>query len=56
MDPDAKDLGISTIGKNTQIPNGMVVGRGSHVSSDISADIFPRGGVSDGKTLEKSQV
>jgi len=49
-------LGISTIGKNTQIPNGTVVGRGSHVSSDITADIFPRSGVSDGKILEKSQV
>jgi glucose-1-phosphate adenylyltransferase len=52
----ADDPGISTIGKNTQIPNGIVVGRNSHVSSDISADIFPRGGVSDGKVLEKSQI
>jgi len=49
-------LGISTIGKNTQIPNGTVVGRDAHVSSDITADIFPRSGVSDGKILEKSQV
>lgn len=56
LEPNGSGLGISTIGKNTQIPNGTVIGRDSHVSSDIAADIFPRGGVSDGKILEKSQV
>ena len=56
LEEDGGGLGISTIGKNTQIPNGTVVGRDAHVSSDITADIFPRSGVSDGKILEKSQV
>ena len=56
LEANGSGLGISTIGKNTQIPNATVVGRGAHVSSDIAAESFPRSGVSDGKVLEKSQV
>jgi glucose-1-phosphate adenylyltransferase len=32
---DASDLGIVTIGKNTHLPTGMVVGRGAQIGSDL---------------------
>jgi glucose-1-phosphate adenylyltransferase len=52
IDEDAADLGITTVGKNTQIPNATTIGRGASISPDIGAERFPREGVADGKALE----
>ena len=51
---DDERLGITTIGKNCQIPNGLVIGRGAQVSPDIGADGFPRGGIAAGQIFTKS--
>jgi glucose-1-phosphate adenylyltransferase len=53
VEPDGSDAGIATVGKNTQIPNATVVGRGATVGADIQAERFPRDGVGDRKTLER---
>jgi glucose-1-phosphate adenylyltransferase len=39
--PDAADLGIVTIGKNTHLPTGMKVGRGARIGSDLTKEHFP---------------
>jgi glucose-1-phosphate adenylyltransferase len=50
---DARDLGVTVIGKNTQIPNATVIGRGAAISADVGADRFPRQGVLEGQSLER---
>lgn len=37
---DADDLGIVTIGKNTHLPTGIVVGRGAQIGSDLRNEDF----------------
>ena len=56
IEASADGLGIATVGKNTQIPNATVIGRGASVGPDISADSFPRAGVADGRHLEKREA
>jgi glucose-1-phosphate adenylyltransferase len=53
FDPAAVDLGISAVGKNVQIPNNTIIGRGAQVGADLAAEAFPRGGVADGQILER---
>ena len=53
FDPAAKDLGITAIGKNVQIPNNTIIGRGAQVGADILPDAFPHEGVADGQILER---
>ncbi len=50
----ASDAGVTVVGKNTQIPNATVVGRGAAISPDVGADAFPRQGVAEGQMLERS--
>lgn len=37
---DDEDLGIVTIGKNTHLPTGIVIGRGTQVGSDLRSEDF----------------
>ncbi len=53
IDPEAEGLGITTIGKSAQIPNGVKVGRGAVIGPDVTADMFIRKVVGKGKTLER---
>ncbi|MGH2524313.1 MAG: glucose-1-phosphate adenylyltransferase family protein, partial [Anaerolineales bacterium] len=53
---DASDLGITTVGKNSQIPGGMRIGRGASVGSNMSPQDYPRQGVDDGKTLARKST
>ncbi len=53
FDPAATDLGITAVGKNVQIPNNTIIGRGAQVGADILADAFPREGVADGQIRER---
>jgi glucose-1-phosphate adenylyltransferase len=53
--PDAADLGITTIGKGTQVPGGMVIGRNVHIGSDVAASEFPTAGLPDNTTLNAKQ-
>ena len=56
MDANASTVGVSAIGKNTQIPNGAIVGRAAQVDSDIAADRFPRRGVADGQYVDRKDL
>jgi glucose-1-phosphate adenylyltransferase len=49
----AADSGVTVIGKNTQIPNATVIGRGAAISADVTADRFPQQGVPEGQLLER---
>lgn len=53
FDPAATDLGITAVGKNVQIPNNTIIGRGAQVGADLSPEAFPREGVADGQILER---
>lgn len=53
IDPKADDLGITTIGKNAQIPNGVKVGRGAMVGADVTPDQFLRKVIGRGKAVER---
>jgi len=52
IDPKAEDLGITTVGKNAQIPNGVKVGRGAVIGTDVKPDQFVRKVVGKGKVME----
>jgi glucose-1-phosphate adenylyltransferase len=53
IDPRAGDMGITTIGKNAQIPNGVKVGRGAVVGADVTPDQFLRKVIGKGKAVER---
>lgn len=50
---DETSLGITCIGKNTQVPNGIHVGRGANIGSDVRPQDFPRQGVPEKGTLNR---
>jgi glucose-1-phosphate adenylyltransferase len=52
IDPKAEDLGITTVGKNAQIPNGVKIGRGAVVGTDVQPDQFVRKVLGKGKVME----
>ncbi|MBI3361174.1 MAG: glucose-1-phosphate adenylyltransferase [Chloroflexi bacterium] len=56
IDSQADDLGITTVGKNTHIPNGQRVGRGASLGADLSAEHFTRKVIGRGKTLERPRA
>jgi glucose-1-phosphate adenylyltransferase len=51
IDPDDKDFGIVLIGKNTHLPTGIAVGRGSVVGSDLQPGDFKSLKISDGTEI-----
>lgn len=53
LEPAASDLGITTVGKSSQIPGGLIIGRGAVVGSNMLPDDFPQRGVDDNARLEK---
>lgn len=53
IDPNAADLGITTVGKSAQIPGGVVAGRGVVIGPEIRPEDFPAQGLPDGAKLEK---
>ncbi len=52
IDPRAPDLGITMVGKGAQIPNGVKVGRGAVVGTDVTPDLFVRKVIGKGKMVE----
>ena len=50
----AGDLGIVTIGKNTQLPTGIVIGRGARIGSDLSADEFKTPTIPDNEYIHSA--
>jgi glucose-1-phosphate adenylyltransferase len=50
---DDAALGITTIGKNAQVPGNIVVGRSVQIGPDVRAQDFPADGLSDGRTLSR---
>jgi glucose-1-phosphate adenylyltransferase len=55
-DPGAATIGVSAIGKNSQIPSGGQVGRACQLGPDIPADRFPRQGIPDGKVVDRKDL
>ena len=53
IDLAALDLGITTVGKNAQVPIGIKIGRGASIGADVTREHFQGRGVPPGKTLEK---
>jgi glucose-1-phosphate adenylyltransferase len=51
--PDLPGLGITVVGKNTQIPNSLVIGRGAVIGADLQVEHFPAEGVAAGQTIER---
>jgi glucose-1-phosphate adenylyltransferase len=47
----APDLGITTIGKNVKVPNGLKLGRGVIVEPDVEPEQFSPPGLEDGQIL-----
>ncbi len=54
IDPNASDLGITTVGKKAQIPTGAVVGRGATIGPDVQPRHFSPQGVPDGGQLVRT--
>ncbi len=54
--PGATDLGLTTIGKNVKIPNGMKIGRNVTVEPDVEPDAFPLQGLEDGEILRAPKI
>jgi len=50
--PKAEGLGITTIGKSAQIPNGVKIGRGAAIGANVTPDQFVRKVVGKGKVVE----
>lgn len=48
---DAEDLGITAIGKNVKIPNGLRIGRNVMVDPDVAPEQFSLQGLGDGQIL-----
>jgi len=53
LDPKATDFGITTIGKSAQIPNGVKIGRGAVIGTDVGPQYFTRKVVGRGKIIER---
>lgn len=53
IDPNAEDLGITTVGKNAQIPSGVKVGQGASIGADVGPDLLARKVVGKGKVIER---
>ncbi len=51
IEEGADGLGIVTIGKNTHLPTGIVVGRGVRVGSDLRADDFTQSEIPENATI-----
>jgi len=46
-------LGITTVGKNVQVPNAVRIGRGAAIGPDVRQQDFPRQGLPDKGTLNR---
>ena len=54
IDPNDPDtLGITSVGKNTQVPSGLHLGRNVTVGPDVRAQDFPATGLADGRSLAR---
>jgi glucose-1-phosphate adenylyltransferase len=53
FDPKATDFGITTVGKSAQIPNGVKIGRGAVIGTDVGPQYFTRKVVGKGKIIER---
>ncbi|MBL8059076.1 MAG: glucose-1-phosphate adenylyltransferase [Anaerolineales bacterium] len=53
LDPAATDLGITTLGKSTQVPGGLTIGRSVVIGSNMLPEDYPGSDVADGARIEK---
>ncbi|MEK7786362.1 MAG: glucose-1-phosphate adenylyltransferase, partial [Chloroflexota bacterium] len=53
IDPKAAGLDITTIGKSAQIPNGVKIGRGAVIGTDVGPEYFSRKVVGKGKVIQR---
>jgi len=53
LDAEAKDLGITTVGKSAQIPGGYTIGRNVVVQPNVTPEDYKASIVEDGATVER---
>lgn len=53
IDPKSAGLDITTIGKSAQIPNGVKIGRGAVIGTDVGPEYFSRKVVGKGKVIQR---
>ncbi len=53
IDPKSAGLDITTIGKSAQIPNGVKIGRGAVIGTDVGPEFFSRKVVGKGKVIQR---
>jgi hypothetical protein len=54
IDPNDPDtLGITSVGKNTQVSSGLHLGRNVTVGPDVRPQDFPVAGLADGRNLAR---
>jgi hypothetical protein len=53
---DQGALGITTIGKNTQIPAGMKIGHSAIIGTDVRSQDFKRDNVDDGGKIARRTI
>jgi glucose-1-phosphate adenylyltransferase len=53
IDPKSASLDITTIGKSAQIPNGVKIGRGAVIGTDVGPEYFARKVVGKGKVIQR---
>jgi glucose-1-phosphate adenylyltransferase len=50
--PEHLSAGTTIVGKNTRLPEGVVVGRNCRIGNDLVEEDFPRGGLPSGSVLD----
>jgi glucose-1-phosphate adenylyltransferase len=50
---DNETLGITTVGKNTQVPSGVRIGRNVQIGPDVKPTDFPARNIADGQILAR---
>ena len=51
--PEHLSSGITILGKETRVPEGIVIGRNVRIAPDLVEDDFPAEGVASGEVLER---
>lgn len=52
--PEHLSSGITIVGKETRVPEGISIGRNARIAPDLVEDDFPAGGVPSGEVLERA--
>jgi glucose-1-phosphate adenylyltransferase len=51
--PEHLSSGLTLVGKETRVPEGITVGRNVRIAPDLAEEDFPREGLASGDVLER---